>query len=557
MEKIFEQLDFTYESELFEKRNNINEDCVHFEVYCEEEEKGEEVFVDLLAQVEAYFADYIWNFSPLQLRRKNDHVEGVLQFGDLYDEAWLLVAFLLDYSEKRKNVKCRIIDADGEFLLIEGADHVPAWLEPGNDTKRVWIQLGHVYLVPQSVAKLENVKLRESYKAGKSLENCVVSRARARSKGSLLHSSRVLLNSKAASILKSKPQLIAPVIQAFYTRDPGDMKHLTLMKHFPRANLVNCSVTFNKCHFAQLLSLKFAAHRKSGYVPAPLSDEPDYLAFSLGAKLAAGLEILVNEGENGPTGLVDDEKVFGDFVDKLTKRDFFGGNIIGSARHNELMDRARQFYRDTHDNEETNESYRRQSARVVGQVYHRNGENVKFDSNSPIIDESLEWLDLDENEFVTGLSDKYEWKSGEKDKTNQMADQMKRFVSQKSDLLDGVDNEDLTEGLRLDPAKFGACIDRLIGRNKDSDDEESDYLDSDDLDSDTEQYYEAMKAELDGEKVMTGLVKSEDVVEGVKDESLSVDLNLVSGLLKSFESQMGLSGPAGNVMKSIGLDLPQ
>ena len=66
-----------------------------------------------------------------------------------------------------------------------------------------------------------------------------------------------------------------------------------------------------------------------------------------------------------------------------------------------------------------------------------------------------------------------------------------------------------------------------------------------------------MKAELDGDKVMTGLVKSEDVVDGVKDESLSVDLNLVSGLLKSFESQMGLSGPAGNVMKSIGLDLPQ
>ena len=95
-------------------------------------------------------------------------------------------------------------------------------------------------------------------------------------------------------------------------------------------------------------------------------------------------------------------------------------------------------------------------------------------------------------------------------------------------------------------------------KNKDSDDEEeSDYLDSDDLDSDTEQYYGQMAAELDGEKVMAGLVKSEDVVDDVKDESLSIDLNLVSGMLKSLESQMGLSGPAGNVMKSIGLDLPE
>ena len=45
--------------------------------------------------------------------------------------------------------------------------------------------------------------------------------------------------------------------------------------------------------------------------------------------------------------------------------------------------------------------------------------------------------------------------------------------------------------------------------------------------------------------------------ESIKDEKLSVDLNLVAGMLKSFESQMGLSGPAGNVMKSIGLDLPE
>ena len=93
-------------------------------------------------------------------------------------------------------------------------------------------------------------------------------------------------------------------------------------------------------------------------------------------------------------------------------------------------------------------------------------------------------------------------------------------------------------------------------KKKDSDDE-SDYLDSDDLESETEEYYDQMKSELESEKVMSGLIKSEEIDENVKDDSLSVDLNLVAGMLKSFESQMGLSGPAGNVMKSIGLDLPQ
>ena len=41
------------------------------------------------------------------------------------------------------------------------------------------------------------------------------------------------------------------------------------------------------------------------------------------------------------------------------------------------------------------------------------------------------------------------------------------------------------------------------------------------------------------------------------DEKLSVDLNLVSGLLKSYESQMGLSGPVGNILNSMGLELPE
>ena len=164
---------------------------------------------------------------------------------------------------------------------------------------------------------------------------------------------------------------------------------------------------------------------------------------------------------------------------------------------------------------------------------------------------------------MSRLSTNYEWKKEPKtaeSKTDQMAqmtDQFKSFVSKSSDLIDGVDNENLTEGLSLDPAKFSACIDRLVGQTTKDSDDESDYLDSDDLESETEDYYNQMADQLEGEKVMAGLVKSEDVDESIKDEKLSVDLNLVAGMLKSFESQMGLSGPAGNVMKSIGLDLPE
>ena len=46
MEKLFEQLDFTYENELFQKRNDIQEDCAQFQVYSDDLDS---TFLDLLS----------------------------------------------------------------------------------------------------------------------------------------------------------------------------------------------------------------------------------------------------------------------------------------------------------------------------------------------------------------------------------------------------------------------------------------------------------------------------------------------------------------------------
>ena len=66
-----------------------------------------------------------------------------------------------------------------------------------------------------------------------------------------------------------------------------------------------------------------------------------------------------------------------------------------------------------------------QSARAVAALYSQQLDLPK----SKIIDESLEWLNLDENEFVQGLSTKYEWKDSDKGDTTEMTDKLKSFVS--------------------------------------------------------------------------------------------------------------------------------
>ena len=63
-----------------------------------------------------------------------------------------------------------------------------------------------------------------------------------------------------------------------------------------------------------------------------------------------------------------------------------------------------------------------------------------------------------------------------------------------------------------------------------------------------------MNEELQGSKIFNGMIKDD---QEENNSELDVDLNLVAGLMKSYESQMGLSGPAGNLLGSMGLQLPE
>ena len=73
-----------------------------------------------------------------------------------------------------------------------------------------------------------------------------------------------------------------------------------------------------------------------------------------------------------------------------------------------------------------------------------------------------------------------------------------------------------------------------------------------------------MDEELAGSKVMQGFLRKPAASGDANDETnevgeegeLDIDLNLVSGLMKSYESQLGLTGPAGNILASLGVNLP-
>lgn len=66
-------------------------------------------------------------------------MRGRTNYGDSIEDEWLIVYLLRELSQKHKDVWIKAVDSDGEFLLVEAASTLPAWLEPDVADNRVSI----------------------------------------------------------------------------------------------------------------------------------------------------------------------------------------------------------------------------------------------------------------------------------------------------------------------------------------------------------------------------------------------------------------------------------
>lgn len=66
-----------------------------------------------------------------------EHAYGLQHFDDNIQDEWFVVALLFELSKQIDGVIIRVIDTDGEFMLIEAADHIPDWANPDTCEQRV------------------------------------------------------------------------------------------------------------------------------------------------------------------------------------------------------------------------------------------------------------------------------------------------------------------------------------------------------------------------------------------------------------------------------------
>jgi len=264
-----------------------------------------------------FLKEYIWQRDSLNLELVREGQQWLLRgrtnYGDSVADEWLIVYLMRELSKEFKDAWIRIYDSDGEFLLIEAANALPKWLNPEVAENRVWINCHRLLIIPLSkeedpapLTQEQALQIIEATPGRPQQYIKVEKEAFHRLSGypaaisENQHHATVPLPRKVAHILHVKPSYIAPVVEAFYLRDPISMRLLQPSKTkepliFPPKDFLDVSVRFTKVLYAQLLGQHWEP-------PAPWDTALEHLIETgkpaekaeIGIKITAGIQMLLS-----------------------------------------------------------------------------------------------------------------------------------------------------------------------------------------------------------------------------------------------------------------------
>ncbi|OQO01616.1 hypothetical protein B0A48_12652 [Cryoendolithus antarcticus] len=636
----------------FPKR--LPEDCVEYILYVIDEKLKTQAAVRTrlnhilkAANIASkkLLADYIWQRETLLLSLRPDlvhqdavkasdralkdspappHLRGRTNFGDSVADEWLVVYLLFELSKQAPDAWIRVYDTDGEFLLIEAAKALPKWLNPDIAENRVWLNNGHLRIIPLGAdGSSQNLSVTQAldFIAGSS-DKLIVSpfvedQAFARIReypsaiSSSLHRSFTVIPRRLAYILHQNPVSISAAIEAFYLRDPIAVRPLltkdlaTLV--FAPEDLVTFSVKYTKVGYAQLRSQVFDAPPAwTGVIPR-LEEEK----VSMGMKLTCGFEMLLADPQNVDKKVTREVKIL---LEDLEAEPTLLPDDLILASWPQTQDDEKWLDIDYRDFEDQLSGKAKTKTPVSNSEPAADAESGDGTANLRKMVSRFESLLKDDDDSAAGLdgiedSDDEASSAGDSDDESEPSstgedksasfDEAEFEVAMKQ--MMGMPATEIEKSGLLDEARRLAVEDAEDGE-EDVDEEEE-----------TRKVMELMERELKGHGALdlsggkatdkaTGKAKSkstarskpaakvpfgpprpphmlaahvdpasEDEVEeedfpiGPGEEELSsddeefndVDLGLAKNMLEAFKGQAGMGGPAGNMMKALGVGMPR
>uniref|UniRef100_A0A673U6C8 Ecdysoneless cell cycle regulator n=1 Tax=Suricata suricatta TaxID=37032 RepID=A0A673U6C8_SURSU len=576
------------------------EDAVEYRLFLipdepRDPEKHKEILQKYIEKIMTHFAPmlvpYIWQNQPFNLKYKPGkgdvpaHMFGMTKFGDNIEDEWFIVYVVKQITKEFPELVARIEDNDGEFLLIEAADFLPKWLDPDNSANRVFFHQGELCIIPASrkpgaiswlpptpptIPQALNIISTHPEKilASESIQAAVNRRIRGYPEKiqASLHRAHCFLPAGIVAVLKQRPRLVAAGVQAFYLRDPVDLRACRIFKTFSPETRIMTSA-----HGFEILCSKCSPH---------FSDSKK--SFMTTSPLWAG------------------------FLESLKKNDYFKGLIEGSAQYQTRLEMAKNYFQLSVNRPESSLALSpgEEILTLLQTIPFDIEELKKEEANLPPEDDD-QWLDLSPDQLDQLLHEAAGKKEAEpiskKEEQNydltQVSESMKAFISKVSTHQGAeLPREPSEAPITFDADSFLNYFDKILGPrphesdSDDLDDEDFECLDSDDdLDLKTQETGEeaslkgtlndlkSYMAQMDQELAHTSIGKSfttqkqmeplSQTTSNNSDEEdsgaggsvmtpVDVDLNLVSNILESYSSQAGLAGPASNLLQSMGVQLP-
>ncbi|KAL8871378.1 MAG: hypothetical protein Q9174_002777 [Haloplaca sp. 1 TL-2023] len=309
----------------------LPDDCAQYMIYTADRKLSDFNVREQLRKVQAaattltksLLNDYIWQRDDFRLelvqRQGHSFLQGRTSFGDSIEDEWLVVYLLRRLSQQFKDCWMRIIDSDGEFLLVEAANVLPKWLNPEVAENRVWINDGKLLIIPRrgKLNEAQGKKLtldnaltfiqdrRTDLLHVPSIEKEAFSRLNkypAQIEKSL-HRTLTVLPRKLAFVLHENPAYISSAVDAFYLRDSIAMRPLQSTDpstlSFRPEDFVAVPIKFTKVGFAQVMGQEsqtpaaWASHTaKTSHLQCPPG------AGVMGMKITCGFEMLLSDPHN-------------------------------------------------------------------------------------------------------------------------------------------------------------------------------------------------------------------------------------------------------------------
>lgn len=391
------------------------------------------------------------------------HFHGISHYGDNIEDEWFIVALLYEITRQIPNLIVRVEDSDGEFMLIEAADHLPGWATPEKCANKLYILNGHLHMIQrqENISMAEAVtELRQNptkHKATAAIENSVQSRIKGYSDGHAVkchqHRANAFVPLPVARLLHRNPNWVAASVQAFCNRDPIDLKTIRAMKFFPPENRVYAPIQFSKCLYAMLLHQQYLPDRRTGW-QLPPKTHADHREAVLGMRLACGFEILVaNAQKRGQAAFDEGNKHWMLYLAALTQKGYFKGLLEGSKEYERLKEAAKEYFllNEANDSRWTTEV----GAEILQQLRELSDEEeeIKFPVNKSELppSEDDQWLEVDAADLDRMMKERYKGgrledldllnEEGEDEKGSNLAAQLEKFLKMKSD-YEGVEEVD-------------------------------------------------------------------------------------------------------------------